>query len=135
VFQFKQAFVDRRGTWRQDPQWWLNMSRASLWGRPASGLRPDHPVLHVNHSDNDYGSYRPRLLAAPVGRWFDVRAELYPGERIDWFIDGRHLDTSRHPEWPVGITEPRATGWLFGVGHYGGIGTLYADDVSFTARS
>lgn len=135
IFQFKEAYHDSAGKWHQDPQWWLNMSQAGKWGSAApAGLRPDHPVLHANNWRTDYSNYRPKLVALPLGRWFEIKAELYPGDRIDWYLDGKLFDTSYASKYPVGFSKSRPTGWVFGVGHYYGIGKLWADKVSFHQR-
>ncbi len=135
IFQFKEAFYDSSGKWHQDPQWWLNMSQAGKWGSAApAGLRSDHPVLHANNWHTDYANYRPKLVALPLGRWFELKAELYPGDRIEWYLDGERFDTSYASKYPVGFSKSRPTGWVFGVGHYDGIGKLWADKVSFQQR-
>lgn len=133
IMQWKEHY----GEDDQDPQWWLQIGPAGAFGdtTPGNGPAPadDAPVLFVNHWENEDPDTAPRLWNTPTGRWFEVRAELYPGDRIDWYIDGRLFDSSRHETYPVGLRE-RSTGWIFGVGHYGGIGRLYVDDVSFTPR-
>lgn len=134
MFQFKESYHDSSGTWHQDPQWWLNISRAGSWSDAPSVPRPDWPVVHVNHWNQDYSAYRPKLRALPLGRWFEIRAELYPGDRIDWYIDEQFFDRSSASQYPVGISKEHPLGWVFGVGHYDGIGKLWADRVSFAAR-
>ncbi len=135
IFQFKEAFYDSSGKWRQDPQWWLNISQAGKWGSAApEGLRSDHPVVHANNWKTDYSNYRPKLVALPLGRWFEIKAEVYPGQRIEWYLAGQRFDTSYASEYPVGFSKSRPTGWVFGVGHYDGIGKLWADKVSFQQR-
>lgn len=137
VFQFKESYLDGKGRWHQDPQWWINMSSASTWRakgvRTPCGASSDAPVLHANHWNQEFSRYRPKLVAAPVGRWFEIRADLYPGNRIDWYLDGRLFDRSPATTYPVGLSKPRPVGWVFGIGHYGGIGRLLADDASFAA--
>ncbi len=135
IFQFKEAYYDASGQWHQDPQWWLNMSRAGSWGSAApSGLRSDHPVLHANNWQTDYANYHPKLVAVPLGRWFELKAEVHPGDRIDWYLDGELFDRSSASKYPVGFSKARPTGWVFGIGHYDGIGKLWADKASFNAR-
>jgi hypothetical protein len=140
VFQFKEGYLDALGNWQQDPQWFLNTSRADGWGGVSpqpilvngAASRGDAPVMVVNRWDNPW-TKQVKLFTVPLGRWFEVRAELYQGDRIDWFIDGVAFDTSPASEYPVG-TSARSTSWTFGPGHYGGVGKLWVDDVSFTAR-
>jgi len=135
ILQFKEAYYDSSGKWHQDPQWWLNISQAGKWGSAApDGLRSDHPVVHANNWHTDYSNYRPKLVALPLGRWFEIKAEVYPGDRIEWYLDGERFDTSYASKYPVGFSKSRPTGWVFGVGHYDGIGKLWADKVSFQQR-
>jgi hypothetical protein len=134
IMQFKESYTDG-GSWAQDPEWWINMSNADAWpqgSRPA-GVGPSDPVLFANYNNNRWG-YNPKMVAAPRGRWFQIKAELYPGDRIDWYLDGHLFDTSRNSTYPVGIFHKSPGSWTFGIGHYGGVGKLWADDASFTAR-
>ena len=127
VFQWKEDHGARAE--HQDPQWWLNLGRASSFGGDT-----DAPVLFVNNWGNPYRRYRPRTVPAPLGRWFEIRAELQQRRRIDWYLDGRLFARSRNAAYPIG-RRPRTTGWIFGVGHYGGLGRLWVDDVSYVPRS
>lgn len=134
IFQFKQGYREA-GVYKQDPQFWVNVSAAGQHPDAPAGLEPDSPVLHVNNWWTDYRSYRPTLYAVPLGRWFEIRAELYPGDRIEWYADDQHLDTSHSTSIKkIGFSEPHAEGWIFGIGHYDGIGRLWADRASFTPR-
>lgn len=148
IFQFKEAWTEN-GLSRQAPQWWINVSRAGGWSydpEDAPGIRteaPNRPVLHVNRPrhEAEQDGYRPRLRVVPLGRWFEIRAEVFPGERIEWYLDGERFDTSFDGEHPVGLSRgdsesspARSEGWLFGIGHYDGIGQLWADGASFTPR-
>jgi hypothetical protein len=135
IFQFKESFTDSSGSWQQDPEWWINMSAADAWpssARPA-GVAANAPVLFANYNNNRWG-YNPKLVAVPRGRWFQLRADVYPGDHIDWYLDGQQFDTSRNSTYPVGLFHSKPSGWTFGIGHYGGVGELWADDASFTAR-
>ena len=135
IFQFKESYLDPNGTWHQDPQWWLNLTRADDWSpeiRPAGSSRGD-PVILASHWRAT--EERPgQVVAVPRGRWFEIKADLYPSNRIDWYIDGNFFESSPASRYPVGISKRRAVGWSFGVGHYGGVGKLWVDDVSFTSR-
>ncbi len=134
IFQLKESYLDDSGASRQDPQWWLNISPAGQWSSAAApGSRPDAPVLHVNHWGQDYSSYRPSLRLVPLGRWFEIRAEIFAGERIDWYLDDELFDRSVQGEYPIGFSKSRPTGWTFGVGHYDGVGALWVDDASFAS--
>lgn len=126
LFQFKEE-GSKNGTWHQDPSWWLNMSAANAFNAGGS-----EPVLFVNNWGNNYNNYKPELVKAPLGRWFEVKAELHEDDRIDWYIDGKKFDTSLDSTYPVGRFYDKSDGWIFGVGHYGGAGKVWVDDVSVT---
>jgi hypothetical protein len=124
IFQFKEEGTDRNGVHSQNPSWWLNVGAAAAWH--MGGMEP---VLFANNWGNNYSNYHPRAVFLPRGRWFEVRANLYQGRRIDWYLDGRLFDSSLNATYPVGRSYYRSTGWVFGVGHYGGVGTVYVDNV------
>lgn len=135
VLQFKESYLDSSGDWNQDPQWWIDMTRADEWDsdeRPAGASGGD-PVL-VSNNWGEVNEDPRKVAAVPRGRWFEIRARVSPGERIDWFVDGAFWHSSPHHIYPVGFSKRRPVGWTFGVGHYGGIGKLWVDSVSFTAR-
>lgn len=148
IFQFKEAWT-ANGQNRQDPQWWINVSRAGGWTYDpddAPGYRrqaPNRPVLHVNRprDEGEQDGYHPELRVVPLGRWFEIRADVFPGDRIEWSLDGVRFDTSFDSEHPVGLSKgdsasapSHSEGWVFGIGHYDGIGQLWADGASFTPR-
>jgi hypothetical protein len=135
IFQFKESYVDGAGKWHQDPQWWLNVTPAQGWpqGERPAGVSGSDPVLAVSNWGGEVTEPR-RLVPAPRGRWFEVRAVVDPGNAIDWYVDGQLLEHSSAATYPVGISKANATGWVFGIGHYGGIGKLWADDAAFEAR-
>lgn len=134
IFQFKQGYREA-GAYKQDPQFWIDVSAAGQHAHAPSGLDTDTPVLHVNNWRTDYDNYRPSLYTVPLGRWFEIRADLYPGDRIEWYVDGEHFETSfSTSSKKIGFSEPQAEGWVFGIGHYDGIGRLWADGAAFTPR-
>lgn len=125
IFQFKEeGYV--AGKWNQEPSWWINTAVSRAFNGSS-----DVAVLFVNHWHQDYSGFHPKLLTVPLGRWFEIRADVYEGVRIDWYIDGLLFDQSVDAEYPVGRFYDQSDGWIFGVGHYGGTGTLWVDDVSF----
>ncbi len=128
LFQFKEQ-GSKNGKWHQDPSWWLNVSSASKWGQGGS-----EPVVFANHWNNKW-DYTPKTMKLPVGRWFEVRAELYEKDRIEWYVDGKLLDVSKHSTYPVGRFFDKSDGWVFGVGHYQGVGRVLVDDASMSTRS
>lgn len=135
IFQWKEDYTDSAGAWHSDPTWWINICAASAWGGKApAASRPDAPVLFANHWTNNW-NYTPQMRIVPLGRWFEIRAELYPGDRIDWYLDGEKFDTSPNTRYPVGPAHgANTTGWIFGIGHYDGIGKLYTDTATYTPR-
>jgi hypothetical protein len=127
LLQFKEEGINN-GRWEQSPSWWLNMSAANAHG----GVGND-PILFVNYWVADIDpSYDPVTVKVPLGRWFEIKAELHENDRIDWFLDGRKFDTSLDSTYDVGRFYDKSDGWVFGIGHYGGLGRLYVDDVSVT---
>lgn len=124
IFQFK---LTEQSPFAQYPQWWVN-----LIGRQTDGAL----MLHVeNWADGvlDHGKDIP----APKGRWFQIRADLYEGAGIDWYVDGIYWQSSSAATWVVGrdndgIGTPQT--FVFGVGHYGGVGRIAVDDASFTPK-
>lgn len=143
VFQFKEDYADAGGTWHSDALWWLNLSTAS-WAKGMGGAawigtppaRGDAPVFLLQHAENRW-TRQVRFMPAPLGRWFEIRADLRQGDRIDFFIDGRLYDTARASEYPVNPFRSDSLGWTFGVGNYstGANGPLYLDDASYTTAA
>lgn len=137
VFQFK----DHHGG-GSDPTWWLQLSTAS-WAKRLGGnwhgpqpSRDDAPVIWMHWIDNDF-SRTVQFKAAPLGRWFEMRADVVDGQSIDFSVDGDHLDTARNSVYPVGPLHDDSDEWTFGVGNYSTgdtnpRGPLYIDDVSVT---
>jgi hypothetical protein len=121
IFQFK---LSEQSPFVQDPQWWINIV----------GGASNQPYLHVENWGNGTFTDPGGTKAAPKGRWFEIRADLYEGNKIDWYLDGQFWQTVYHTTHKIG--RGGATGtprtWIFGVGHYGGIGRIYTDDASFT---
>jgi hypothetical protein len=124
IFQFK---LSEEGPFVQDPQWWINIVGGS----------GNQPYLHVENWGNGTFTDPGGLKAAPKGRWFEIRADIYEGNKIEWYLDGQFWQTVNHSTHKIG--RGGATGtprtWIFGVGHYGGVGRLYTDDASFTPFS
>jgi hypothetical protein len=124
IFQFKLTEQD---PFKQDPQWWINIVGGS----------GNAPYLHVenwgNGSFTDPGGLKP----APKGRWFEIRADLYEGNKIDWYLDGQFWQTVSNTTYKIGRGGATGTpqSWVFGVGHYGGVGRIFTDDASFTPFS
>jgi hypothetical protein len=127
IFQFKHSNPNGGGPgrWEQPPQWWINIRNnnpdrlalcVSHWRRPAfcqrRGLRSSH------------------LPPVPFGRWFQLRADVHPGQRIDFYLDGRRFDTGRQADYGVGLA-PGDSSWVFSPGWYLNTGTAYIDDVRF----
>lgn len=121
IFQFK---AEQESPYAQDPQWWVNVK-----DRSGGGAN-----LHVeNWSGGTYtdpGGEKQLI----TGRWFEIRADVFEGDRIDWFLDGAFWQTVPNSATTIGrgsLTGTPRT-WIFGVGHYGGIGTVYIDDQTMT---
>jgi hypothetical protein len=140
IFHFKQWFSDK-----QVVGWGVYVSAASQWG----GLRkPDGSPQWAGPSDQralmgvvagGFGNWDYDLKPVPLGRWFELTADVHQGDSIDWSIDGQPWRTVHQSRFPVGAVPdpadgesgpPNATIWS--IGHYLGVGTDYVDDVSYT---
>jgi len=123
-FQFKEeGLID--SIWHQDPSWWLNIASASNF--ELTREMGDEPVIIVNNWKKNFDYKTEPVMLLPKGKWFEVRANLYEGLYIDWFIDGIFFQRSLNSEYPVGRFFPKSNGWIFGIGHYDGVGALIAD--------
>ena len=144
LFQFKTELYSRGG--ESEPSWeldiqsarWLNQRPHHTWvGRAPAD--PGAPVAVTNYGNeidgwaNDNGR-RMTGIALPRGRWFEVRAVVVEGRRIDWYVAGRHLVTNYQRQFPVGpIHGGDAENWTFGIGNYSvNVGVIYADAASYT---
>ena len=125
-FQFKEEGIIQGVSYHQ-PSWYMITAPAA-----TLGVGGNEPVLFVYHWNYDDPSFHPKWLPVPLGRWFEIRADLYDGVRIDWYVDGQLFDQSYNSEYPVGRFFDESNVWIFGVGHYLGIGKLWVDDASFT---
>ncbi|MER9578806.1 hypothetical protein NKJ09_19225 [Mesorhizobium sp. M0189] len=124
IFQFK---VTEQSPFKQDPTWWVNLT-----DNPTD----DVVMLHVENAAA--GVHNPANdVPAPKGRWFQLRADLYEGVGIDWYLDGVFWQSSSNATWPVGRDSDGSgtpQSFVFGVGHYGGVGKLYTDDAYMIAK-
>jgi beta-glucanase (GH16 family) len=59
-------------------------------------------VLVANNWGNNYVNYHPNYVALPLGQWFEISANLYQGDRIEWYLNNKKFDTSYNATWPVG---------------------------------
>ncbi len=125
IFQFKEAYLDGNGQWQQDPSHWLGLS-----------LEGGRPVLQAA----TWGMNTTRPMMAPIlGRWFDVEARLYQGDRIEWWVDGKLFDTVHAIAYPVGRMYPddESQGWTYGIGNYCGqpsqTSCVYVDNAALTS--
>ena len=154
IFQFKESYSSdgiSYNDYGSDMQSSLNLfSRRTLKGyygndlalHHASGLRSTYPMLAVNLWHDPAVHPRPghkyQAIPAPLGRWFNVTAKLYPGNRVSYYVDGKLLDTWHNDEYPVGVRSVMPNGelpqsWSFGVGHYGSnVGQLWVADGAYT---
>jgi hypothetical protein len=126
LFQVKHSNpnMDGPGKWNQPPEWWINIRNndpnrltfvVSHWGNPGWGERAG----------------QARQPTVPFGRWFELRADVYPNDRIDFFLDGKLFETGRQSDHPVGLQSGDSS-WIFSTGWYLNTGVAYLDDVTFT---
>ncbi len=124
IFQFKHSNPNMKGPghWDQPPQWWVNIRNND----------PNRITLAVSHwGDPAWGEKRGNMPAVPFGRWFELRADVYPGDHIDFFLDGKRFETGRQRDHQVGLG-PGDSSWIFSPGYYLNTGTAFIDDVTFT---
>ncbi len=147
IMQFKLVWSEG-GALASEPQWWVDLMGAEAWADPprrpdGSPSRPGDPVLAISNwterrADGGRITWQPRLIAPPVGRWFEISARVEQGRGVAWALDGETWYEGDGGDWPAGLvatpTHARDdfSGWIFGIGLYGGPGVLYADDASFT---
>lgn len=170
LLQFKDLYRTGTGSEAEsqsDPTWWIELrprawvdeiarrNRPSNveWAVPPSLAQssPDHPIAFVNHWEAENNTRRFKALALPLGRWFEITADVEAGRRIGFSLreqgKGRRVfigGGDDGADFPVGPCETsprfeeychgrRSTDWIFGVGHYGkNVGSLFSDDASFT---
>lgn len=127
ILQFKEQGLPSSGAAsQQNPSWWLNTAKCSAVGL-SGGAQP--AVFPWHWSTITTWDIVP--IKVPLGQWFELRADLYPGDKIDWYLNGTKWVTSPHSVYPVGRMTFRSDVWIFGVGHYFGEGKFWVDDVSF----
>lgn len=139
VMQFKDQYWHGAagGSEQSDPTWWVEFGRASDYGADAS--RSDAPVAVAKHwKDWDIhseGVHPGERVEVPLGRWFEIRAEVYRGDRIAFYADDKLLTVGRQADYPVGQFHQGSFNWIYGIGHYGtNPGRFYADNASFAPR-
>jgi hypothetical protein len=144
IFQFKQKYADASDPsgQRSDGLWWVQLENASTWvlnsgpdwwvgDLPSSA---NQPVAWVNSACGRSPHLPLTFEALPVGRWFEIRAEVHHGDRIDFFIDGRPFETVHASYCPVNPTHADSRDFTFGVGNYtaSASGKVYIDGASAT---
>jgi hypothetical protein len=127
IFQFKHSNPNGkgRGRWAQPPQWWVNVRNSSA----------KHLTLCVSNWKRASfcerrGLRGRRLPPVPFGRWFELRADVQPGKRIDFYLNGKRFDTGLQRDYPVGLRRGDSS-WVFSPGWYLNTGTAFIDDASF----
>ena len=126
IFQFKYSSPNMAGPghWDQPPQWWVNIRNND----------PNRLTLVVSHQgDPAWGERRGNMPALPFGRWFELRADVHPNNRIEFYLDGQLFETGRQSDGQVGL-RPGDSSWVFSPGYYLNTGTTFIDDVSFDRK-
>jgi hypothetical protein len=128
LFQFKYSSpdMDGPGQWNQPPQWWVNIRNND----------PDRMTLVVSHwGDPAWGERdgQARQPEVPFGRWFEISADVHPGNRIDFYLDGKLFETGHQSDYQVGL-RPGDSSWVFSPGWYMNTGTAFLDNVSFDRK-
>jgi hypothetical protein len=125
IMQFKHSSPDMNGPgqWDQPPEWWVNIRNND----------PNRLSLVVSHEGAPGWGERlgqARQPEVPFGRWFELRADIHPGNRIEFYLDGKLFETGRQSDFPVGLNAGDSS-WVFSPGWYLNTGTAFIDDVSF----
>jgi hypothetical protein len=126
IFQWK---LDEQDPFRQNAEWWIAICTVGDLGNPSQ------PALRIENWPSG-GSYLSpsEYKVLPTGSWFEIRADLWEGDKIDWYFNGVFWKTSLASQHHIGrsyaVGTPRS--WVFGAGHYGEGGPLFIDDASFT---
>jgi hypothetical protein len=130
IFQFKHSNPNMSGPghWNQLPEWWVNIANND----------PNHIVLAVSHEGNPAYGYRngpnsSNLPTVPFGRWFEIRADVRPGNRIDFYLDGQLFESGSQANTSVGLNAGDSS-WIYSAGWYLNTGTAYIDDLSFDRK-
>ncbi len=125
-FKYSSPNMDGPGRWNQPPQWWVNIRNndpnritfvVSHWNNPAWGER--------------LGQARQPLV--PFGRWFELRADVHPNNRIEFYLDGQLFETGYQSDYQVGLRSGDSS-WIFSPGYYLNTGEEFIDDVSFDRK-
>jgi hypothetical protein len=113
----------------ESAQWYLTVAQGT-----AIGFATASPVLFVDYIKNDYdGGYRPASAPMPLDKWFEVKAVVREGVRIDWYLNGTLFDSSSGAVNPVGRSRGLTSGYAFVIEHGKGTGWWLATDVSVRA--
>ncbi len=128
IMQFKHSNpnMDGPGQWNQPPEWWVNIRNND----------PNRITLVVSHEgDPGWGDRagQARQPEVPFGRWFQLRADIHPGNRIEFYLDGKLFETGHQSDQSVGLN-PGDSSWIFSPGYYLNTGTAFIDDVSFDRK-
>lgn len=137
IFQWKQATSP--STAGNEPTWWIEMNyygalkshTDAVWAgaKPSSD---DAPVAYIrNRNQRQSRGY----IAVPRGAWSEWRADYYPGDRIEFFINGVKFYTGRNADATVGLWPGWSGEMVWGVGYYGGAMNvpIYGDQAQITA--
>lgn len=119
IFQFKEKYNGH-----SDPLWWVQLATGS-WAKSMGGARwvgpkparADQPVAMLNYWGNTW-TRQVTFQTVPLDRWFEIRAEVHQGDRIDFAIDGQRFDTARHTTYPVTPFRANSQELIFGAGNY-----------------
>lgn len=153
IFQYKSSWPNADGaSVSSEPQWWVDAMAADAWNgfpgvqrpRRADGSLPadKEPLLVISNwtekrADGSTPNWQDRLIAPPVDQWFKITSRVDQGVSNRFALDGETWFIGNNSEWPVGMvptpTHPTNdySGWIFGVGNYGGPSRIYSDDARF----
>jgi hypothetical protein len=119
MMQFKETIITQAG-FNQDPSWWAGVNT----------FGPYKYTLDLANWGGSHGSIAKKYDFTPyMDKWVKWEFRLYQGDRVEWYLDDKLMDTGLNSETKVGrkcqvgaayngstITECRE--WVFGAGNY-----------------
>jgi len=134
IFQWKERTGP--GGAVSNAHWWIEVkpyaqvkSLAGTW----HGTRPTRDTAPVAYVRNRAQRGGANFIALPLGRWFEMRGDMFVSDRIDFYIDGVKFHTGYNSEYRVG--KVYGYEWIWGVGHYGPpLGPYYGDAATYHRR-
>ncbi|MDF2461682.1 MAG: hypothetical protein K0S68_1085, partial [Candidatus Saccharibacteria bacterium] len=120
MLQFKESVQTQDG-WKQNPSWWVGVGTGGPYQYTVSLGSWCCGGQHPNGKFYDFAPY--------MDKWVKWEFRVYQGNRLEWYLDDKLMDTGLNSSWPVGrmcqvgspysgaiATECRE--WVLGAGNY-----------------